>query len=190
MPESQQNGSICFEHKVNNKNQVIAFIEIKRQYIKKTNYRELKNTIKKIIFTEFQCNFFDIIFIKPLHGPKTSSGKKQRSKAKLLFSNKTISCLSTIYKNKNNTKTKKPLSETESILLSIINGTISSNIVESTHITEIGLNSLNLVSMLSKVNDTFEVNINITDIFDIKTTSDIANLIETEQTKVFESLVT
>ncbi len=90
----QPESVIAFAVEKEKKEVIIIAAEIKRIALKTSNQTELIKRITSIVLTTFGQYPEHIILVKPFSLPKTSSGKKQRSKTKELYLSKGLDILS------------------------------------------------------------------------------------------------
>lgn len=84
--EGLRNGcGVAIAVEKNNQEALVVIQEVKREFIRKINFPEVLQNIRRAIFAEFGLQVEDILLIKSSALPKTSSGKLQRRKSKEIY---------------------------------------------------------------------------------------------------------
>jgi amino acid adenylation domain-containing protein len=86
-------GAAAFTIDVNNEERLVIIQEIERSHLRKLDTKELSNIVYKTIVTQHELVPYAIAFLKPMHLPKTSSGKVKRSLCRQKYLNNSFEFL-------------------------------------------------------------------------------------------------
>ncbi|MFC1752837.1 AMP-binding protein [Thermoproteota archaeon] len=75
----QKNSITAFSIDSDEQEKLVVVAEIKREYIKKLNTENVFHSIVQAVSEAHAIDVYEIVLIKPMHIPKTSSGKLQRA---------------------------------------------------------------------------------------------------------------
>tara|TARA_B100000427_G_scaffold106381_1_gene88254 strand:+ start:1212 stop:3404 length:2193 start_codon:yes stop_codon:yes gene_type:complete len=165
--EIKLGGCIIFEYQSNGTQKLATAIEIERVHIKSFNQEKLSQKIIQTIFHEYGFSINDIIYIKPMSLPKTSSGKKQRQLCKQHFINNSLNVLTskitkTIPKENNHI----PLTATEVIISNILKSLLNIPAVPlSSKLEYLGGNSLIMIQIIAEIQNQFGIELNPSELF-------------------------
>jgi 8-amino-7-oxononanoate synthase len=81
------NSGAAFSVKINDREELVVVQEIERQYLRKVDTNKITQEIRRAVAREYELQIYDVILVKPLAIPKTSSGKIQRSACKQKYLN-------------------------------------------------------------------------------------------------------
>jgi len=172
------NGSAAFAHSIDDVEHLIVFQEVGRQYIQHLPTDEIFNNIKKSLLEELGIDVYDVVLLKPLGLPRTSSGKIKRSFCKHLYEEKSVEQLASYQNSKNNIPTlrfgkksneNKPIKagSKDEIKLRIISKieSLTGNVIEdyfiSNNILSFGIDSIKMMDFVSWVYDDYGVRVDI-----------------------------
>tara|TARA_A100001015_G_scaffold178326_1_gene198258 strand:- start:1930 stop:4044 length:2115 start_codon:yes stop_codon:yes gene_type:complete len=184
-------GTAAFQIEKNNNQKISVMIEVKRTKLKTINIEKTKSIIQEKIQKEFEFSLENIIFISPMSLPKTSSGKKQRLKAKSNFLSKNFKEIKdkTTEISKKTTPVKEILTYTENNVKNIVEKSLKvNNISVKTSLLNLGLNSLTSFEIISEINDFFVIEVSANDFFNADNISDVSKIIETKQVEALSNI--
>ncbi|MHB1947657.1 MAG: aminotransferase class I/II-fold pyridoxal phosphate-dependent enzyme [Gammaproteobacteria bacterium] len=92
-PAFQPHGTAAFTIEHNNEEQLVIMQEIGRTYLNKFNPDEAYEAIRSIVLSQHGLQIHQIILVKPLSLPKTSSGKIQRWICRQMVSSNEVSSI-------------------------------------------------------------------------------------------------
>lgn len=150
----------------------------------------LQAKIKKIIFTEHELALADIVFVVSGTIPKTTSGKIQRNATKEAYLKQQLSTMkrvSTKAKKHFNFKSlfAKDESPAEAVLIQLIAEELKispSNLSGASSFAELGLSSLQVVSVAGQLSEKFKIDISPALFWSYKDISSLARHIKGEST--------
>tara|TARA_B100000427_G_scaffold329834_1_gene348347 strand:- start:13151 stop:15379 length:2229 start_codon:yes stop_codon:yes gene_type:complete len=185
-------GCAVFEYEQTNTQSLVAVIEIERTQLKSFDPAALNEKIANFVLAEFGFSLNDIIYIKPMSLPKTSSGKKQRQLCKKLYLNNNLATISDHKFNQSNTKKNEtiPLTHTEKILTQIIKNLLNiSHFPMSSKLAYLGGNSLISIQMIIEIQKQFGIEITTNELYKKNITiKSLCQLIDTKQNILIQEL--
>ena len=78
-PYLQDNASAAFSVEIEEEEHLVVIQEVKRKYLRQLDIEEVKQCVRRAVADNHELKLFDILLVRPLTIPKTSSGKIQRS---------------------------------------------------------------------------------------------------------------
>ena len=92
-PALESNSGAAFTIDIDGGEKLIIVQEVKRSYLRKIDITEVIGNIKQAITANYALKVYDIVLIKPVSIPKTSSGKIQRYICRQKYLNKTLNII-------------------------------------------------------------------------------------------------
>lgn len=194
----ESNGAAAFCFNSDKSEELVLFVEIKRKYLQLVSYADVLKNIETRLIEEIGIRPFDIVLVNHLTIPRTSSGKIQRFKCALNYSEKVCNPLSSllgITSDKENVRSdeydylKQCVKENNNradllkylqqvFILKMPNAPISLN-DSNLELTAIGVDSLRAIEIINTINKDLQINLDSTKIYQTNTISGLISSIET-----------
>lgn len=175
------NGCAAFSVENGTKEELIIVTEIERTYYREFNPNEVFDAINDRLGAQLGFLPDDIVVIKPMNLPKTSSGKIQRSSCANHYTSGTFEPICTqkglgvVSKHTAKKKEDHPLSTFEEIIEDILGRTVSLEEYDSIH--EVGLDSLRFMEFATVLEKKFQVAIPIENLYEDLNFKDLLKLL-------------
>jgi len=193
-------GAAVFSVEVDSEEQLVIAQEVKRTEIRKFNKEEVFKRIKEVVFESFELKVYDIVLLKPGQLLKTSSGKVQRGNNKHSYENNLYQKIGSL-RDGSITKEKdentlvlesfsyekfKTLSEDKKTLyvyqlirydVATLLGVGASTISADDSLLSIGLDSLDMMRLLSSLEKRYLFKIDIDVLFELSNLGELVHLI-------------
>ncbi|NET68792.1 MAG: aminotransferase class I/II-fold pyridoxal phosphate-dependent enzyme [Moorea sp. SIO1G6] len=86
-PTLRSHSGAAFTVSIDGEEQLVVIQEVERQHLRKINVDEVSACIRRAVAEEHELQIYDVVLIRPLSIPKTSSGKIQRSACRKKYLN-------------------------------------------------------------------------------------------------------
>ncbi|NER97137.1 MAG: aminotransferase class I/II-fold pyridoxal phosphate-dependent enzyme [Symploca sp. SIO1B1] len=86
-PTVRSHSGAAFTVRIDGEEQLVVIQEVERQHLRKINVDEVNACIRRAVAEEHELQIYDVVLIRPLSIPKTSSGKIQRSACRKKYLN-------------------------------------------------------------------------------------------------------
>jgi 8-amino-7-oxononanoate synthase len=83
----RSNSGAAFTVRINGEEQLVVIQEVEREHLRKIDVDEVSTRIRRSVAEEHELQIYDVVLIRPLSIPKTSSGKIQRSACRQKYLN-------------------------------------------------------------------------------------------------------
>lgn len=179
-PHFLNNGTIVFQKDTH----IVASIETQRHTLKNMDKEETKKQVQMAILNAYDICLTDVLFVHPLKNPRTSSGKKQRSKCKAMFlETSTPHTPQTTPKQVN-----KPASPIHQKIQETLNKLLHKDpLYSQAELIDITSNSLLLIKFTLELEAQFMVTITQNDIITSRSISSLASVIDLKQNEAIYS---
>ncbi len=194
-PYLKADASAAFSVEVKGQEQIVIFIEVERRYRSKINGDEIASAVRKAVAREHGLQVYGVYLLKPGRIPKTSSGKIQRGACKRAFENDSMEFISkSLFAPDFNDRFRK-VSLNREQLASLTEAERKGKIIEylrasaavllqvDVHeipveqaLTSLGLDSLQVTQLVSRVRDHLQVELAIDELFDLESLTQVAEL--------------
>jgi amino acid adenylation domain-containing protein len=188
-----QDGCAVFSIDKGDQEELVIVAEIKNT-VSESQHEQIFSLIKKVVAEEFELNVGHILLIRKGTIPKTTSGKIQRYLCRQALNEGQLHALSEWSARKVSAGTPADSANNEDIA-DILNSTVAKLLTllsEVTHIDNlnaddnifsIGVNSIMLTQFIMLINDEFEIEFLIEDVFDHPTVTKIAERVDSLKVK-------
>ncbi len=86
-PTLRSHSGAAFTVRIDGEEQLVLIQEVEREHLRKIDIDEVSTCIRRAVAEEHELQIYDLVLVKPLSIPKTSSGKIQRSTCKQKYLN-------------------------------------------------------------------------------------------------------
>ncbi len=177
----RHSGCAAFSCKIDGSSQLIVVQEIERVSIKKFDPIEARRQVIEQITSNHDIKAHQILFIRPLTLPKTSSGKVQRSRTKQMFTEGT---LSTIKEQKGKThKIKISAHDEQSKLGEIASEIIGESVDINASLLSLGFDSIELIRFKQAVESKLSASLPLELLFEKHSIFELENQLDHHQNK-------
>ncbi len=107
----RSNSGAVFTVRIDGEEQLVAVQEVEREHLRKIDAGEIGKSIRRVVAQEYELQIHEVVLVKPLSIPKTSSGKIQRSACRQKYLNHELEAIENKIP-KNNTQ-QQPIAESE-----------------------------------------------------------------------------
>lgn len=185
----------AFPVNVRDQEQIVLFIEVERKYRLKVNIDEVANAVRKAVAREYGLQVYGVCLLKPGRILKTSSGKIQRGACKRAFENESIefiaqslklpsieSHLQTVFINRDDLHDLSYADQHQKIITywresaAMLLQLDSSEVPTEQALTSLGLDSLQVTQLVSRVREHLEIELAIDELFELDSLSELADL--------------
>lgn len=120
-PSLRSNSGAVFTVRIDAEEQLVVVQEVEREHLRRIDVDEVSKVIRRVVAKEYELQIYDVLLIKPLLIPKTSSGKIQRSLCKEKYLNHEFEVVknkqqSSNIGQKSTTESKAPASVSNSMM--------------------------------------------------------------------------
>ncbi len=189
------NGAAAFTIEEGGEEKLVLVLEVKRTFLRKLDVNDVVMAIQKDIALNHEIQAHAIVLIKPGRLSKTSSGKVQRQKNKLMYLNDEIDGIAKVVKSdaipldelpvlsaaryrESDLENKKELLASFLQTLSACFAKVPTDQVDlQTPFVSLGLDSLALTQMNAHINDQLAVNLSVEQLFIYETIEQLATYI-------------
>lgn len=145
------------------------------------NYRKICEVISQAIAENHELAVHSILLIKAKTLPKTTSGKLRRRHTKTLFENQQLDVLFQWQAGEiqiPKTEIREPATAMEAELLEMCSKLLERPVTLDENFSYLGVDSLLATQLLSRIREQYDVELPIHNLFECKSISDLAKLIE------------
>jgi len=191
LSEIETHGVAVFNTGTDDTKFVIA-AEVKREAVRNQDHNQTILHIEKLVSSEFGLIPYDIIVTTPLKIPRTTSGKLQRIKCKMLYEQGELSAIAS-KQNAENTKENfaqniikiqpgASVKEIQAYIISLIESKTGQHLTilpeHDPELTELGIDSVRAVELINYLNNNLEMNLDASALFEAHTLSGFSRLLE------------
>jgi amino acid adenylation domain-containing protein len=184
-------GSAAFSIEIDGKERLVVVVEVSRHHYRHSNVDEIAQSIRGAIADEFALQVYAVVLVKPGGVPKTSSGKKQRGACREKFLGDSLeivgqSILDDSYFDWSEDNLVRagdvfiaPRTPTEDMLVDIWADVLNLEQVSAyDNFFELGGHSLLATQVISRLRDTFRVDLPLRALFETPTLAGLAKSID------------
>ncbi len=194
-PYLKIDSSAAFSVEIKGQEQIVLFMEVERKHRLKVNGDEVASAVRKAIAREHGLQVYGVCLLKPGRIPKTSSGKIQRGACKRAFENdsmefiaKSLHVLDVKDRFDNISMSRDELqslsdSERRGKIIEYLRASVSvllqvdiQEVPAEQALTSLGLDSLQVTQLVSRVRDHLQVELAIDELFDLESLAQVAEL--------------
>lgn len=186
-----KHGSVAFSVEHNDREKLIIVQELKQTFLKKTNYQEVLNNIRVAISGNFEVEPDHIVLVKTKSLYKTSSGKLMRSKTRQQYLSGALDVISEWHNKKvsnvfnEDTPDIEPksLEYYEDIIIKLLSQKAdvpTENIVGSTIIKDLALESIKIVEISVELESFLSVKLDPSFILQFDTVREVAQFLQSK----------
>ncbi|WP_340066511.1 AMP-binding protein [Ascidiimonas aurantiaca] len=191
LPEIETHGVAVFNTGIDDTKFVIA-AELKRGAVRNRDHRQTLTHIEKLVSSEFGLIPHDVILTTPLKIPRTTSGKLQRVKCKILYEEGQLPNIASKQKSDDTKESFVPNiqkiqpganpKEIEAYIISLIESKTRQQLTISPgydpELTELGIDSVRAVELINYLNSDLEMNLDASTLFEAHTLGGFSRLLE------------
>ncbi len=194
-PYLKIDGAAAFSVEVKGQEQIVIFMEVERRYRSRINGDEIASVVRKAVAREHGLQVYGVYLLKPGRLPKTSSGKIQRGACKRAFENDSMEFISKSLHVQDFRDRFDKISITRAELKDLTDSERKGRIIDylrasaavllhvDVHevpaeqaLTSLGLDSLQVTQLVSRVRDHLQVELAIDELFDLESLVQVAEL--------------
>lgn len=194
-PYLKIDSSAAFSVEVKGQEQIVLFMEVERKHRLKVNGDEIASAVRKAIAREHGLQVYGVCLLKPGRIPKTSSGKIQRGACKRAFENESMEFIAKSLHVLDIKDQFEDISLSREALQSLSDSERRGKIIEYLRasaavllqvdiqevpaeqaLTSLGLDSLQVTQLVSRVRDHLQVELAIDELFDLESLAQVADL--------------
>lgn len=188
--------SAAFSIEVRGEEQVVLFLEVERKHRLKVNIDDVASAVRKAVAREHGLQVYAIYLLKPGRVPKTSSGKIQRHACKRAYENDSIEVIAKsihqldigerfneisidrkdLYELTDSERKGELIAYLRASAAVLLNVDVHEVYTEQA-LTSLGLDSLQVTQLVSRIRETLHVELAINELFDLDSLSEVADLI-------------
>ena len=172
----RKSGCAAFSCEIDNAPQLIVVQEIERVAIRKFNATEARRKVMEQIALNHEIKVHQIVFIRPLSLPKTSSGKVQRSRTKEMYIAGTLSNI-----KEQELQPKPVTSNGKSKLANIASEILGESVDLNLSLLSLGFDSIELIRFKQEVESKLSATIPLELLFENYSISELENKLQTYQ---------
>ena len=191
----KKDASAAFSVDVQGQEHIVIFMEVDRRHRMKINNDEIVSAVRKAVAREHGLQVYGIYLLKPGRLPKTSSGKIQRGACKRAYENNSIEYIAKSIHPLDFADRFKKISITREELYQLTEAERKGKIIDYLRasaavllsvdvqevpseqaLTSLGLDSLQVTQLVSRVREHLHVELAINELFDLESLAQVADL--------------
>ncbi len=180
--ELRTDGTAAFSVTKNNQEKLVIIQELTRAALRTPQFEKWKEDIIEAVIKNHEIIVDTIVFVPPMHVPRTTSGKIQRTKARLLYEQDQLRKVLSIYQRKNNLeniveniKSKNDLRAYILALFANQLGISEESIAINRPFIEMGINSMMSLYIRDGLDEVLTQPVQTTDIYNYNTITNLTN---------------
>jgi amino acid adenylation domain-containing protein len=174
----RKSGCAAFSCEIDSVPQLIVVQEIERVAMRKFNASEARRKVIEHIALNHEIKVHEVVFIRPVSLPKTSSGKVQRSLAKQMYINGTLKKI-----KEQKSQTKSIVSNNLSLFGNIANKILGEPVDLNSSLLSLGFDSIEIIRFKQEIESKLSVTIPMELLFENHPISELESKLQTHQNK-------
>lgn len=180
-PGFKKGGGAAFSFAKDNEEHLVIVQEVERTFLKKLDIDSVLEKVRQAISEWHELNLYELVLIRPATLPKTSSGKIQRTKAKMLYENGELAVLGDKYTGKTGNKAAAQAESAKAVempadfmvigiantlcaMVAQLTGLPMTQTVPTASPMSLGMDSLKCSELIGLVEQTWQVSLKLADV--------------------------